>query len=197
MESDGLVSIDRWIQYRENSDPDSEIAMPPHHIQQAMTQLLDGFEQEQKSGEEPRLEDYLARIEENWRPHLLRELLSRSRVSKWNWESGEEETLFVAAGRGGGRGPNLMGDLVGDWREEILTTAPDGQSLRLYTTTMATEYRIYSLMHDPQYRLSMAWQNVVYNKPPYPGFFLGDRMSTLPRPDIHLVGKGEGFAAAQ
>jgi len=30
------------------------------------------------------------------------------------------------------------------------------------------------LMHDRQYRLSIAWQNVVYNKPPHPGFYLGE-----------------------
>ena len=31
-----------------------------------------------------------------------------------------------------------------------------------------------TLMHDPQYRLAVAWQNVGYNQPPHPGFFLGD-----------------------
>jgi rhamnogalacturonan endolyase len=129
-----------------------------------------------------------------WDGDLLRELLSRSSVNKWNWEKGEEETLFVASGRGGGRGPNLTGDLVGDWREEVLLTAPDGRSLRLYTTTVASEHRIYTLMHDPQYRLSIAWQNVVYNKPPHPGFFLGDGMMPPPRPNIRLVGNGEAVS---
>ena len=28
-------------------------------------------------------------------------------------------------------------------------------------------------MQDPQYRLAVAWQNVGYNQPPHPGFFLG------------------------
>jgi len=61
-------------------------------------------------------------------------------------------------------------------------TAPDGKALRLYTTTVQTEHRIYTLMHDPQYRLAIAWQNVVYNKPPHPGFFLGAGMARPPRP---------------
>ena len=56
-----------------------------------------------------------------------------------------------------------MGDFIGDWREEILMTAPDGKALRLYTTTIPTKHRIYTLMHDPQYRLAVAWQNAVYN----------------------------------
>jgi hypothetical protein len=46
-------------------------------------------------------------------------------------------------------------------------------------------------MHDPQYRLSIAWQNVVYNKPPHPGFFLGHQMAPPPRPNIRLIGSGE------
>lgn len=111
-----------------------------------------------------------------WDGDLLRELLSRSRVTKWNWRSGREETLFAFEGVGAPRGPNLMGDVIGDWREEILTTAPGRRSLRLYTTTIPTEYRMPTLMHDPQYRLSIAWQNVAYNKPPHPGFFLGHGM---------------------
>ena len=44
--------------------------------------------------------------------------------------------------------------------------------------------RIYTLMHDPQYRLGIAWQNVAYNQPPHPGFFLGEGMADPPRPRI-------------
>jgi len=120
-------------------------------------------------------------------------LLSRSQVRKWNWQTGEEETLFVAEGRGGTRGPNLMGDFLGDWREEILTTAPDGQSLRLYTTIVPTEHRIHTLMHDPQYRLSIVWQNVAYNKPPHPSFFLGHGMQAPAKPAISVIGAGEAI----
>lgn len=129
-----------------------------------------------------------------WDGDLQRELLSRTGVNKWNWEQGTEERLFAWEGRGGGRGPNIMGDLIGDWREEIVVTAPDGKSLRMYTTTIPTEHRIYTLMHNPQYRLGIAWQNVVYNKPPHPSFFLGDSMLPPPRPNIRLIGKGEAIA---
>jgi len=128
-----------------------------------------------------------------WDGDLLRELLSRSTVNKWNWSTGAEERLFATGARRGGRGPNIMGDFIGDWREELLVTAPDGQSLRLYTTTIPTEHRIYTLMHDPQYRLAIAWQNVVYNKPPHPSFFLGDGMAPPPHPNIYLIGQGEAI----
>jgi rhamnogalacturonan endolyase len=129
-----------------------------------------------------------------WDGDPLRELLSRSAVNKWNWQTGTEERLFETGSRGGGRGPNIMGDFIGDWREELLMTAPDGRALRLYTTTIPTEYRIYTLMHDSQYRLAIAWQNVVYNKPPHPGFFLGEGMAPPPHPNIQLIGNGEAIA---
>jgi rhamnogalacturonan endolyase len=130
-----------------------------------------------------------------WDGDLLRELLSarrgNARVMKWDWEAGLEEAIYTAEGRPAGRGPCLVGDFLGDWREEMLLIAPDGNSLRLYTTTIPTEHRLTTLMHDGQYRLAIAWQNVVYNKPPHPGFFLGDGMAKPPRPEIRLVGSGE------
>jgi rhamnogalacturonan endolyase len=126
-----------------------------------------------------------------WDGDLLRELVAGSNVTKWNWQTHTEEQLFATGARPGGRGPNLMGDLLGDWREEMLMTAPDGKTLRLYTTTIPTEHRIYTLMHDPQYRLAIAWQNVVYNKPPHPSFYLGDGMSPPPRPNIQLIGRNK------
>jgi hypothetical protein len=59
---------------------------------------------------------------------------------------------------------------------------------------MPATNRLTTLMHDPQYRLAIAWQNVGYNQPPHPGFFLGDGMSPAPRPNItHLDTLPPGF----
>jgi hypothetical protein len=41
-------------------------------------------------------------------------------------------------------------------------------------------------MHDPTYRLGIAWQNVAYNQPPHPGFFLGTGMQAPPKPTIYF-----------
>jgi len=41
-------------------------------------------------------------------------------------------------------------------------------------------------MHDPVYRLAIAWQNVAYNQPPHTSYFLGDGMSTPPQPNIYV-----------
>jgi rhamnogalacturonan endolyase len=128
-----------------------------------------------------------------WDGDLLRELLAGPTITKWNWESGKEEPLLETGIRGRYFRPTLAGDLLGDWREELLMAAPDGQSLRLYTTTLPTPHRLPTLMHDPQYRLGIAWQNVAYNKPAHPGFHLGDGMKPPPRPNIRLIGNGEAI----
>ena len=123
-----------------------------------------------------------------WDGDLLRELLGRSRVTKWNWESEQEETIVRFQGRGAPRGPNLLGDIIGDWREEVVIASSDQKFLRVYTTSLPTKHRLFTLMQDPQYRLSIAWQNVVYNKPPHTGYFLGHDMRAPERPKIRVSG---------
>jgi rhamnogalacturonan endolyase len=83
--------------------------------------------------------------------------------------------------------PCLTADILGDWREEILLRARDNQSLLLYSTTASTTERIYTLMHDAQYRVAIAQQNSAYNQPPHPSFFLGNGMSAPPTPRIVLA----------
>jgi rhamnogalacturonan endolyase len=51
--------------------------------------------------------------------------------------------------------------------EEVIWRTTDNKELRIYSTTIPTKYRFYTLMHDPHYRLSIAWQNVAYNQPPH------------------------------
>ena len=74
--------------------------------------------------------------------------------------------------------PCLTADLLGDWREEVMYVC--GGQLRIYTTTTPTTNRLYTLMHDPVYRMSVATENVAYNQPPEPGIYIGPNM-TLPQ----------------
>jgi rhamnogalacturonan endolyase len=126
-----------------------------------------------------------------WDGDLLREILNRNTISKWNWETGEMGRIFTAEGCKSNNGskatPALSADLFGDWREELIERTTDNKELRIYTTVIPTEHRIYTLMHDPQYRLSIAWQNVAYNQPPHTGFFLGHGMAALKRPSITVT----------
>jgi rhamnogalacturonan endolyase len=121
-----------------------------------------------------------------WDGDLLREVLSGNRIFKWDWQNASQKILLTAQGSAGGR-PVLSGDLFGDWREEVIFRTLDSSALRIYTTTDPTEVRLCTLMHDPQYRLSIVWQNVAYNQPPHPGFFLGDGMKPPARPNIAVI----------
>ncbi|MDE6539497.1 MAG: RICIN domain-containing protein [Ruminococcus sp.] len=69
--------------------------------------------------------------------------------------------------------PCLSADIFGDWREELIVRAADGNSIRIFTTTYDTDYRIQCLMHDPQYRSQVSAQNTAYNQPPHTSFFIG------------------------
>ena len=81
--------------------------------------------------------------------------------------------------------PCLTADIFGDWREEVVYRTQANDALRIYTTTTPTTNRLYTLMHDPTYRVSVADENVAYNQPPEPGIYIGPNM-TLPeaKPNI-------------
>ncbi|HHY84401.1 MAG TPA: hypothetical protein GYA07_02515 [Verrucomicrobia bacterium] len=117
-----------------------------------------------------------------WDADVVRELLDGNHVDKYG-PSGDTR-LLTASGASSNNGskstPCLSGDILGDWREEIIFRASDNQSLRVYVTTSAATNRFPTLMHDPQYRVAIAWQNVAYNQPPHPGFYLGSGMHPLP-----------------
>lgn len=78
--------------------------------------------------------------------------------------------------------PSLSADILGDWREELVLRAADGNSLRIFATTYDTDYRITTLMHDAQYRMQVSAQNTSYNQPPHPSFYLGSEASLPTRP---------------
>ncbi len=83
--------------------------------------------------------------------------------------------------------PSLVADIIGDWREEVIWREADNSALRLYTTVDRTQRRLFTLMHDPQYRAAISWQNVAYNQPPHPSFHIGAEMADPPRPNIVVL----------
>ena len=111
-----------------------------------------------------------------WDADLLRELLDHETVSKFDWENRQVIDIQYFDGtfnNGTMSTPCLSADLLGDWREEVLIRNHESTELRLYSTTIPTPYRIDCLMQDVPYRLSVATENVGYNQPPEPGFYLG------------------------
>lgn len=120
-----------------------------------------------------------------WEGDLTRDLLDGNHIDRY-----KRGRVFTAEGCLSNNGtkstPALVADLFGDWREELIERTTDNQNLRIYTTTIPTKHRIYTLMHDPQYRNSIAWQNVGYNQPPHVGFYIGEDMKEIPKPNIRL-----------
>ena len=112
-----------------------------------------------------------------WDGDLLREMLDRGRVSKYNWQNNtiEDIVLFpdIVFNNGTKSNPCLSADILGDWREEVIARTPDSSELRIFVSPIPTDYRINCLMEDIPYRLSVATQNVGYNQPSEPGFYLG------------------------
>jgi rhamnogalacturonan endolyase len=135
-----------------------------------------------------------------WDGDLSRELLDHNfdpipragagRIDKWNYEAGVAVPILTAVGTFSNNdtkgNPALTADILGDWREEAMWRSQDSSELRLYTTTNLTPHKLRTLMHDPTYRLAIAWQNVAYNQPPHPGFFLGTGMQAPPLPNIYI-----------
>lgn len=112
-----------------------------------------------------------------WDGDLLRELLDHTTISKYDPKEQTCVPLLSFEGcksNNGSKGnPNLQGDIIGDWREEVLVRTEDNNALRLYISPESTSYRFHTFLEDPVYRLSIANQNVGYNQPTQPGFYFG------------------------
>ncbi|EFL23089.1 FG-GAP repeat domain protein [Streptomyces himastatinicus ATCC 53653] len=121
-----------------------------------------------------------------WDGDPVRELLDGTRIDKYG-TSGETRQLTasgVHSNNGTKANPSLAGDILGDWREEVIWPTSDNKALRIYSTPYETDRRITTLLHDRQYREALAWQNTAYNQPPHPSFFIGNKMATPPRPSV-------------
>lgn len=69
--------------------------------------------------------------------------------------------------------PCFYGDILGDWREEIIMPTTDNRELRLFGTWYPTEYRFPYLMSDHVYEMSALNENIGYNQPTHTGYYLG------------------------
>lgn len=127
------------------------------------------------------LTEHQGRVSNNsaiwWDGDLSRELLDGGRVTKFQWQTGKIETLmdftrYCAFNNSTKSNPCLSGDILGDWREEVIVRTQDNDELRIYSTTTPTNYRRITLMQDIPYRLSIATENVAYNQPPELGSHL-------------------------
>ncbi|AUS77396.1 rhamnogalacturonan lyase [Actinoalloteichus sp. AHMU CJ021] len=114
-----------------------------------------------------------------WDGDLLRELLDGIYIDKWDYENEELVNLVTAeADPFGGTDRYAVlgyGDVFGDWREEVFYVH-DRSEIRIYTTTIPTEYRFPTLLHDRDYRASLAAESMGYMQSTQPGFYFGEGM---------------------
>ncbi|MBO5800321.1 MAG: T9SS type A sorting domain-containing protein [Paludibacteraceae bacterium] len=130
-----------------------------------------------------------------WDGDLQDELLDGNKCDKWNGNGTTRLMTFTGSACNGSKNtPNLSGDIIGDWREEVILH--DGANLYIYTTTIESKYRMYTLMHDAVYRCAIAWQNTAYNQPPHLGIYIGDGLNDIKQPDIYTAGKEAAPAVA-
>ena len=131
-----------------------------------------------------------------WDGDLLRELQdyvkrtlndgtkqNRTNVTKWNYETGREVTLLETseflAMVGTSQKMGIVADVIGDWREEIISRhATDNSKIRIYMSTIPTDYVVTCLMQDTLYRTGIAWENVAYNQPVHLSYCLTDGLKT-------------------
>lgn len=118
-----------------------------------------------------------------WDGDLLSELLNGLldeplNITKFNCKTGELELIQDFIGTQSNNwtkaNPGVQADIFGDWREEVVVRCEDESIVRIYTSNIPTELGIYTLMHDPAYRLQVNAQNATYNQPPHLSFYLGE-----------------------
>ncbi|MGI9177133.1 MAG: PKD domain-containing protein [Pirellulales bacterium] len=131
-----------------------------------------------------------------WDGDPLRELLDGTTIGDWRIDlptntGFRSNYVFAPAGLTGNNGtkntPCLTADLYGDWREEVVWRTSDNTALQIWSTTIAAQLRLPTLMHDIQYREAVAWQNVGYNQPPHTSYFIGQGMTTPAQPNVYAV----------
>ena len=100
-------------------------------------------------------------------------------------------TCVGSLANGSKNNAGVLGDILGDWREELVLRYGDN-SIVIYTTPYTTEYRIPTLWHDHQYRNAMVWQSMGYNQPPHKSYFLGELEGiTVAPPPYTMTGRKE------
>lgn len=133
---------------------------------------------DQSSSELPAVADYMLNFRLYWDGDLLSETMSSKSHDGWAMIEGPGKgRIFTSDGDNHLNSytknvPCFQGDILGDWREEIILT--NGTNIRIYTTGFPTSYSLPTLWHDHQYRQAMVWQMHAYNQPPHLSYYLGE-----------------------
>ncbi len=125
-------------------------------------------------------------------------------INKFNPATGVADRLWSIYNDGGaysirqayGGRPAFEGDIVGDWREELVFITSDYSALRVYTTSIPATNRLYTLMQNPAYRGQATAKG--YWEAQYVDYYLGTGMTPPPPPPVtsaRLIWQGGAGAA--
>lgn len=128
-------------------------------------------------------------IQIQWDGDLLSERLSTDSAVVDQWNPTTQTTSRVTTLWNQGSGaitqdgyPIWFGDLIGDWREEVIYERNDRQALVIFTTQINTNTRLYSLAQNPLYRNNMTLKGYLQSR--HVDYFLGHGMADPPTPNI-------------
>jgi rhamnogalacturonan endolyase len=133
-----------------------------------------------------------------WDGDITMELLNNGKFEKWDPANPTTTSTlprlltisnYGAVGALGNTvNPPFVGDILGDWREEVVYTNAAFNELIIFTTNIASSTRLYTLPHNPEYRNGMTLKGYVQSH--HVDYFLGNGMAPPPRPNIRYVGTG-------
>ncbi len=110
-----------------------------------------------------------------WDGDLCDEFFDKSIIAHWNPSSKSFDRykfnggnyLWGKLNNSTKNNPCVSGDLLGDWREEIVTWNDADNSLYICATDKESTYMLPHLMDDLNYRSQVVNQNCAYNQPPH------------------------------
>ena len=126
-----------------------------------------------------------------WTGSLNRQMFDNRMICRYNRQPGPNRVFTMAAygvacANGSKNNVAFMGDILGDWREEIIIARrhpsgveyrrrplPGPSELMIFSTWHPTDYKFPYLMSDNVYYRAAIHQNVGYNSPCHLGYYLG------------------------
>lgn len=117
-----------------------------------------------------------------WDGDLSYELLNDRRVEQWNPANPTTYSTrlprqlatwnFGAVPGSGGKNPLIYGDILGDWREEIVFANSKYDELIVFTSDVPTNHRMVTLAQDPAYRNALTLKGYLQSNTT--SFYLGE-----------------------
>ena len=130
-----------------------------------------------------------------WDGDTLMELYNDGKFEKWDWlnpKATNSLPRILSIGSYGainthGPNPAFIGDIMGDWREEVIVTNSAYNQLIIFSTDIPSTTRLYTLAHNPNYRNEMTFKGYVQSH--HVDYFIGNGMGMPPpRPNIRYAG---------